>query len=60
MQNDKKDFIDPITGGSLLSIFGIGIIEIFKAAVGFFTWVALKKWWDERQGKKEDVDGESN
>jgi len=54
MHNDKKDLIDPIVGGSLLSIFGIGILEIFKATIGFFTWIALKKWWDKK-AKGSDV-----
>ena len=58
MQHDKKDFLDPITGGSLLSIFGIGIIEIFKATIGFFTWLALKEWWDSRQKGKNGTDRE--
>ena len=56
MKNDKKDFIDPIIGGSLLSIFGIGIIEIFKAVIGFFTWLALKKCWDSWHDKKDQID----
>ncbi len=53
MQKDnKKDFIDPIIGGSLLSILGIGVIEIFKVIIGFFTWMALKRWWDSCHGEK--------
>ena len=57
MQNkDQKDLIDPIIGGSLLSIFGIGVIEIFKGIIGFFTWIALKKWWDSWHDEKDHIE----
>lgn len=50
---NKKEFIEPITSVSLMSLLGIGAVEIFKAIVGFFAVAILQKWWDKRKAKNE-------
>lgn len=56
-QNERK-FIDPITTPTLLGLLGIGLVEIFKAAVGFFAWIAIKRWWDKWQQRRRERSGE--
>jgi hypothetical protein len=44
----KKNFIEST------ALATIGFIEVFKAVVGFFTWITLKSWWDKKAKKAKD------
>ena len=55
MEPDKKEkrFVGPITTASVLSLLSIGALEIFKTAVGFFAYLAIKKGWDKYWAKRK-------
>lgn len=44
----------------LTPMISIGIIEVFKATVGFFTWITLKGWWEKYRAKKAKNEPKKN
>ncbi len=56
LSTPKRRFTEVITSAIIVG----ALLEVGKAAIGFFAGILLKKWWDKRETKKEDAPNNDN
>lgn len=55
-EEDKRNLLDPVIIGASVPVILLILKEVFKAAIGFFSYQFLRKLWDKWKGKTP-IDG---